>query len=364
MTWLALSDHTDCRLSLRGLGADKRAKPALKDDPNTLLMRGTLMFETRYAFDADPQVLISHKSTDHGLRSLTFQTTASGSIAMVQVRDGKIVHAALPVQRAADTDVVRVTYSWDAAAGAGRITLERPGETALTSVNVANPQPLSLNDLRVLMLGQGDHTFAPDIVFAALSDQIEPVGPMSSLLPNTPVATPWGYKTVSNLQRGDTVMTVGAGVVPILHRLSRKVPARGSFAPIRLRAPYFNLHQDIIVTGDQRVLVDGPEVEFLFGENAVLVPARHLVNGFSAVKETAGTILRYTQLLLPAHETILAAGTALESLYIGQIHRDKTVLQASMLHHLDQATLPDHPAPTHQVLNWSEAVHLACQRAA
>ena len=36
MTWLALTDHDDRRLSIRGLGADKKDNPQIVDDPRTL----------------------------------------------------------------------------------------------------------------------------------------------------------------------------------------------------------------------------------------------------------------------------------------------------------------------------------------
>jgi hypothetical protein len=364
MTWLALADHDDRRLSLRGLGTDKRAAPVLADNPGSLLSRGSILFETRLSPDGRPQMLFGHKATDPVMRSLTFQAIPGGGIAMVQVHGDAIAHAALQHRPTGRADVVRVTYSWDAPTRWGRLTLERPEDIQVVSVPVPDPRPPSLRDLRHLFLGQEGQTFAPDMIFAALSDQIEAVGPMPTLLPATPLATPSGYRAAGELRRGDTVTTRRAGTVPVLHRLSRMVPARGSFAPVRLRAPYFGLQQDLIVAPDQRLLIDGPEVEYLFGQEAVLVPARHLVNGFAALAEPCGPTILYTQLLLPGHETLLAAGTALESLYIGRIRRDSARLGASVLHHLARGGLPEHGRPAHHVLRWYDAIHLARQRAA
>lgn len=364
MTWLALADHTERRFSPRGLGMDKKSAPQMGTGDDALLTRGTLMFETRLTADGRPQVLFGYKTTFPTLRSLTFQAIPGGGLAMVQVQGNAISHAAIDHKEAGRTDVVRISYSWDSARNWGRLTLEKPEETAIISAYVADPQPLSLNDIRDLMLGRQDHTFAPDMIFAALSDRIEPIGPMPTLLPDTPIATPWGYKATSELKRGDTVHTRDAGVVPVLHRLRRVVPARGSFRPIRLRAPYFGLQQDIIVSPDQRLVIDGPEVEYLFGQEAVLVPARHLVNGFAAIWERSGPTIAYDQLLLPQHETLLAAGTAVESLYIGRIRRDAKQLQSTLLHPFDRQQLPEHSRPVHQVLRWYDAIHLARRRAA
>ncbi|KIN65895.1 Hint 2 domain containing protein [Sulfitobacter noctilucae] len=364
MAWLALCDHEDRRFSLRGLGIDKMDTPILPDYPHSLLTRGSIMFETRLSADGRPQVLFGYKNTYPSLRSLTFQAIPGGGIALVQVQGDAIAHAAIQHREAGRTDVVRITYSWDSTVNWGRMTLEMPEETHVSSVYLDNPQPLSLDDIRDLMLGRNGQTFATDMIFAALSDQIEPIGPMPTLLPSTPLATPWGYKTVQSLRRGDTVNTRDDGVVPVLQRVQRHVPARGSYRPIRLRAPYFGLQDDVIVAPDQRLIIDGPEVEYLFSQEAVLVPARHLVNGFAALTEPCGPVINYAQLLLPRHETLIAAGTAVESIYVGRIRRNEEHLQSSLLHAFDRARLPEHPRPAHHVLRWYDAIHLARRRAA
>jgi hypothetical protein len=364
MTWLALTDHNDRRFAPRGLGVDKKGEPQIDTNASALLTRGTIMFETRLSADGRPQVLFGYKTTFPALRSLTFQAIPGGGIAMVHVQGDAISHAAIEHKGAGRTDVARITYSWDSTARWGRITLEKPEETTIVSAAVEHPKPLSVDDIRDLMLGRGDQTFAPDMIFAALSDQIEPVGPMPTLLTQTPIATPWGYKALRDLKRGDTVHTNREGVVPILQTLRRTVPARGSYRPIRLRAPYFGLVQDIIVSPDQKLIIDGPEVEYLFGKEAVLVPARHLVNGFAALWEPSGPMITYGQVLLPQHETLLAAGTPLESLYIGRIRRNTAQVKSTLLHAFDSAHLPEHHQPVHQVLRWYDAIHLARQRAA
>lgn len=364
MTWLALTDHHDRRFSIRGLGTDKKDEPQILDDPRSLMTRGSILFETRLPDDGPPQILFGYKTTYPWLRSLTFQTIPGGGIALVQVQGKTTTHAAIQCRDVAATDAIRITYAWDSLAKWGRMTLEVPGNTKLINVHVDNPRPLSLDDVRDLMLGRGDFSFSSDMIFAALSDQIEPIGPMPSLLSGTPIATPRGYQPASQLKRGDTVMTGEAGVVPVLQSIGRTVPARGSYRPIRLRAPYFGLQQDVIVCPDQRLLIDGPEVEYLFNQEAVLVSARHLINGFAALEEPCGTTINYAQVLLPNHEPLIAAGTALESLYIGRLRRNARHLHSSLLHGVDQTRLPEHPRRAHPVLEWHDAIHLARQRAA
>jgi hypothetical protein len=259
---------------------------------------------------------------------------------------------------------MRITYSWDSTAKWGRLAMEDPESSHIVTVPVANPKPILVDDLRNMVLGRGDQPISSDVIFAAVSDQIEPIGPMPSLLPSTPLATPWGFKPLSTLKRGDTVTTQDSGVVPVLQTVSRTVPACGSFAPIRLRAPYFGLQQDIIVAPDQRLVIDGPEVEYLFSKEAVLIPARHLVNGFAAMQETCGPTITYAQILLPSHETMIAAGTPAESLYIGRIRRQADQMASSILAGFDRSMLPEHHQPAHTVLKRFEAITLASRRAA
>jgi hypothetical protein len=152
--------------------------------------------------------------------------------------------------------------------------------------------------------------------------------------------------------------------VPVLHRLSRRVPACGSFAPVRLRAPYFGLRQDITVAPSQRLVLSGSDVEYLFNQEAVLVEARHLVGGFAAISASAGPTITYTQLLLPEHQALIAAGCVAETLFVGRLRRQQDLLEASILNRLDRHGLPEHPRPVHPVLRAFEAIVLAESRAA
>ena len=94
---------------------------------------------------------------------------------MVHVQGDDIAHAAIAHKNAGRAEILRLTYAWDIKYNWGRLTLEQVGEGAVTSVGVENPLPLTLEDLRDLMLGRGQQDYAPDMVFAALSDQIEPM---------------------------------------------------------------------------------------------------------------------------------------------------------------------------------------------
>lgn len=364
MTWIALADHQERRFSLRGLGIDKKEAPVCPDNPGHPICRGSLMIETRLPEDARPQILFGYKNTDLWSRSLVFQAIPGNGISMVQVQGDDVTHAAIKHEHSGRADVVRITFSWDSLYRWGRLTLELPGDELAISVDVPNPNPITLADARDMMLGGGDSTFSTDVVFVALSDEIEPIGPCPGLTHHIPVAQGSGYVPAGSLKRGDTVMTQTGDIVPVLHRVTRRVPARGSFAPVRLCAPYFGLQDDVVVAPHQKLMIDGPEVEYLFDREAVLIPACHLINGFAAKAEPAGPLIDYTQVVLPTHDTLIVAGAALESLHIGRIRRDTVKHASSVLHEIDRSTLPEHGEPAHKVLRWLEAITLAKRRAA
>ena len=364
MTWIASADHKEGRFSPNGLGVDRQPTPQVVMRSGVTLERGTLMLETRMSPTAKPQVLFSFKRTFPKIRSFSIQAIPGGGVTLVHNDGGEVCHATLRWHGSGRTDVVRISFSWDTQKNWARLSLERPEETTVTSIQVTNPNPLYLQDLHDVILAKGERTFSHDAVFIALSDKIEPIGPMPTMTLNMPIATPSGYQQIQHLERGDIVKTATKETVPVLQRISRTVPALGSFAPIRLRAPYFGLLQDIIVAPDQRLVICGADVEYLFGQEAVLVPARHLVNGFAARCEPNGPTITYTHLLLPKHETLSAAGSSFESLYIGRIRRNQDRLNASLLSHFDRNGLPEHGKPAFPILKGFEAITLADQRAA
>lgn len=364
MTWLALADPVERRFSLRGIGADTYEKRLHPENEDYVLAQGSIVFEARIAPDSHPHVLLSFTEGWPNQRSLTFQAIPGGGISMVQVEGEAIAHGAIQHAISARTDVLRVTFSWNGLKNSGFLTVERPEEHQVSSRIVTGARPIPLHALRRLFLGRGDCCLSDDLVFAALSDCIEPVGPTPSLSPDAMVLTPLGYKPAGDIKRGDTVVSRGGAIVPVLHSFSRSVPARGSYAPVRLRKPYFDLLEDVVVSPEQRLVIDGSEVEYLFNQEAVLIPARHLVNGFAARKEKAGPVVSYAQLVLPAHEAMIVAGTPLESLYIGRLRRKPELLRSTIMHDTDRNTLPEHGRAAFKELKWYDAIHLARQRAA
>lgn len=367
MAWIGMAGQTEHLFSTLGLEEDVpsgRAIPPDLSSPDCLLVRGTILVEARLSPDRRPHTLIGFNRDHPWCSSLSLSTLPGGGIALVLTQGADVIHATLPDRLPARGEAVRITYAWDAPAHHGRLSVEHPSSGRVFLTRVEAPKPLLLSDLRLLTRDLASAQPGNEVTLVAISTVPEPIGPQPTLSPEVPIATPSGYRPAGSLRTGDLVRTMTGQTVPVLDVLRHTVPARGTFAPVRLRAPYFGLRSDIVVAPDQRLVIGGSDVEYTFGRERVLVPARHLVNGRSALNESCGPTARYVQLLLPGHEVLIAAGTPTESLFIGRMRRKRELLAASVLHRYPRAYLPEHAQSAYRVLKPYEAMTLAAQRAA
>lgn len=329
-----------------------------------VMPRGTILIETCLSGAARPKVLLAFDRSGPSAGRFSIQALPTGGIVMVDALDDDIRHATLGYDADGRVEALRITYGWDVAAGWARLTLEHTETDAIHSVDLKTPLPIPRDDLIRALRTMPNRDVSDDLVFAALSDEVEPVGPMPALTSRVPILTSNGEVPVADIRRGDIVITDYGARAPVLQVVSRTVPAFGSFQPVRLRAPYFGLASDIVVAPAQRLVMSGTEVEYMFGREAVLVPARHLINDRSAFYAKGAALVTYHHLLLPGHEAVLAGGCALESLYVGRLRRKPQALRASVLARFDRVRLPEHARPVWPVLKPFEAVTLASTRAA
>lgn len=359
MSWFAL---LDCDTRAPWVREDVEAVLAAR--PRACVPRGSVVVETGLSPDARPQTLISFRRGGPSPASFSLMSTPHGSVVLVIAQGDTVVHEVVERGREARTETLQVTISWDMYRRFGRLVVARPETEHVLIRHFDMTHAPLLSDLVALSRPQGLTEIDPDVIFVALSTGIEPVGPMPTLSPSVPIETAQGVRLVSRLQQGDVVRAADGKLVPVLHSVKREVPSLGSFRPVRLRAPYFGLSQDVVVSRHQRLLVSGPEVEYLFGREEVLIPASALVNGFAGHLEPAPRFVTYHQLLLPHHDAVRTPDAALESLYLGRMRRDKTLVDASVIADMPRALLPEHHRAGYQVLRSFEAITLAEARAA
>ncbi len=135
----------------------------------------------------------------------------------------------------------------------------------------------------------------------------------------TLIQTPEGDIPVENLEVGDLVTTFDNGPQPVRWIGSRKVPAKGIFAPIRIKAGTFDNARDLLVSQQHRILITSWKAEFYFNEREVLVPAKHLTMFDTVfVDESVGEV-EYFHILFGQHEILFSEDMATESFHPGQV---------------------------------------------
>lgn len=144
---------------------------------------------------------------------------------------------------------------------------------------------------------------------------VEDLGP-PCFVAGTVIDTPDGGKLVQDLQVGDLVLTLDHGPQEIRWTGHRVVAGQGNFAPIRFAPNAIGNDVELLVSPQHRMLIGGWRAELLFGEDEVLVAAKHLVNG-DLIHEMPMREVRYHHLLFDDHEVIFSNGIPSESFHPG-----------------------------------------------
>lgn len=141
------------------------------------------------------------------------------------------------------------------------------------------PIALSTNELSALCRRDGAALRHGSLLWFGVTQGAHPPERAPWIGLRTPVDTARGPVSAGALRAGDLVHTADNGLQPVLRVSRLRLPSRGSFAPIILRAPYLGQGSDVLLSADQLVVLRGAEVEYMFGEEEVLVRAHALANG-------------------------------------------------------------------------------------
>lgn len=252
----------------------------------------------------------------------------------------------------------RLTVSWDNTLRRGLLSLELGADGTILQTDFPDPLPWLRSDVDCLASGGDGPVLGPGLSCFGVSDRFEPVGIMPTLATGTPILTPQGYRPVEMLRAGDFVLNADSARRRVLWAGAREVVARGQHCPIRLHAPYFGLLTDVTVAPDQRLLIGGPEVEYLFSQDAVLVEARALLNSNFASHSPVGNTTCYHQVLLDTHDTLDVAGCNMESLFIGNLREMPGIHASTVLRAMPANELPLHAKLAYPALRSYEATSL------
>ncbi|MGJ8628651.1 MAG: Hint domain-containing protein [Sulfitobacter sp.] len=141
--------------------------------------------------------------------------------------------------------------------------------------------------------------------------------------PGTRIRTPDGMTLIEDLREGDQIQTKDNGAQQINWIGSRKMSGARLFAmpklrPIRFSADILGLgrpDQDLLVSPEHRVVVQGAVAQELFNTSEVLVAAKDLINGDTIRVDVKVRQVTYVHMLLDQHEVVWANGVETESFH-------------------------------------------------
>ena len=140
------------------------------------------------------------------------------------------------------------------------------------------------------------------------------------------ILTDQGELAVEDLQPGHRVLTRDNGYQPIRWTGRRDLShaeliVEPRFNPVHIARGALGAGlpvRDIMVSPQHRMLVTGPRAELLFGENEVLVAAKHLV-GLPGIEQRVSRGVSYLHILFDQHEIVRADGAWSESFQPGDL---------------------------------------------
>lgn len=133
------------------------------------------------------------------------------------------------------------------------------------------------------------------------------------------VSTAKGPRPIDTLQPGDELLDSDGTPHPLRWIEARPRLSLGRTAPICLRAPYFGLVRDLVVTPQTRLLRTGPVVDYLCGTDAVLAQAADLATGRAVVRDRTKPMRLFYHMMLDDPACIRVENSPIETAHLGDV---------------------------------------------
>lgn len=128
----------------------------------------------------------------------------------------------------------------------------------------------------------------------------------------TMIKTPYGDRPVEDLVVGDLVLTRDSGPQPIRWHGCRQIETSPDTKPIQISAGVLGNATDLMVSPQHRILCDDYRSQLYFGQDEVLVAARHLIDG-KQIRQVDVSHVTYHHLMFDVHQIITSNGVETES---------------------------------------------------
>jgi hypothetical protein len=293
--WLVLSD---------------RARPA--DSPPQAVEAGLFVVELALPI-TDTAVLLGAQTTGDTPHTFTLFHDPMVGLVLLHRQGARVVRHALPGPLPQQSTTGRLSLRFDCLQGVWEMRLDLLGlaEPLRLSAQGTHPLPIHSDDLHALSQGPARVARHGAVLWFGLTRG----GNLPARAPwigqRTPIETARGPVLAGHLQPGDLIATADGGLLPLRRLRHLDLPACGSFAPVILRAPFFGQSADLLVSSDQRLALSGPEVEYLFSEDEVLVEAGALVDGRTALAEQRRAVASVLALEFDHPALLIADGCTL-----------------------------------------------------
>lgn len=293
--WLVLSD-----------------RKTAEDQPTTLVEAGLFVVELAFPIE-ESAVLLDYQSLDGWHRTFTLFHDPSVGLVLIHRQGPRVVRHALAGPLPHGQGTARLSLSFDAPSRHWQLRLDPPhgSDRPARIARGQDPLPLHLADIQALSQGAPRAGRHRAVMWFGLTRGAALPARAPWIGQRTPVVTARGPVMAGHLKSGDLIATADGGLLPLLRARRMDLPACGSFAPVILRAPFYGSSTDILVSADQRVALSGPEVEYLFNEDEVLVEAGALVDGRTALADHRRAVASVLSLEFAHPCLILADGCQL-----------------------------------------------------
>ena len=200
-------------------------------------------------------------------------------------------------------------------------TLGRAGyggfSSTATQVGTGEAFGFDTDGLSLQRNGDGANTFFSDVPTPGTANVCFANG--------TRFRTPRGQRRVENLKPGDKIETADHGARRVRWIYAKSWTAADirrnpKLAPVLIRAGALGPglpHNDLRLSQQHRVLVQGAIAQRMFGAPEILIAARHLIALDGVSIDTDCGAISYYHVMLEQHEILLAEGIRAESLYLG-----------------------------------------------
>ena len=282
------------------------------DTPPQVVDRGLFVVELALPI-ADTAVLLDVQSGGEEPHTFTLFHDPMVGLVLVHRQGARVARHALPGPLPQQTTTGRLSLRFDCPQARWDMTLDLLGlaEPQRMAAHGTNPLPIRSDDLHSLSQGPARVSRHGAVLWFGLTSGADLPARAPWIGQRTPIETARGPVLAGHLRPGDLIATADGGLLPLRRLRHLDLPACGSFAPVILRAPFFGRSTDLLVSSDQRLALSGPEVEYLFSEDEVLVEAGALVDGRTALAEQRRAVASVLALEFDHPALLIADGCTL-----------------------------------------------------